>query len=200
MPLFGKKSSPSSNLVIVETGGRFAKDLHIVYSPFPKPAKKGVRALGTSWEKHSSKFLVVRHGDFQQALGFVKDGQTVYIVCHCSPMSDHVSDNEGNQLSAAQLALRMRLDGLSPGIKRLKLYACSGASGGVYSFASQLGLELKHAGFHSFTLYAYHTTLYSLNDVTGKKTANALDAFGNEDPTQQVPASSVRTVAWYQHK
>src|SRR5271166_5254940 len=139
------------------------KDFHVVYSPFP--VINGVRPLGTSWERHS-KYIVVRHGDMPKALGFVKDSQTLFIVCHCGARATYVEDNQRprpNTLTAEKLAKRIKDDGLSTHISRIKLYACSGGAGGVDSFASQLALELLLRGYYRVELYAYLSTVTSLD-------------------------------------
>lgn len=169
-----------------------AKDFHVVYSPFAAPKNPNVRKLGTSWEPHDDKYIVVRHGDDPKALGWVKDGQTVYVVGHCAELATTLSDNEGRELTAEQLAKQMKADGLPLAIRRIKLYACSGGAGGHWSFASQLGAWLKDQGFHSFELFAYTTTVYSLDPKSGHKLANSLDSNGHEDANHRVPASSMR--------
>lgn len=166
-----------------------AKDRHVVYSPFP--AITGVRKLGTSWEPHD-KYIVVRHGDMKAALGFVKDGQTVYIVCHCNAKATRVADNARNKLTAQELASRVEKDGLSKHIRRVKLYACSGGAGGVDSFASQFVAEMRLLGYADCEFYAYLSTVYSLNAQTGRKLAMELDENGKEVKGKYVRASCMR--------
>ena len=157
------------------------KDRHVVYSPFAVPLNPKVRKLGTSWEPHD-KYIVVRHGDMPEALGFVKDSQTVFIVCHCSALAKDVEDNAGNKLTAEELAERIAADGLSKRHRRVKLYACSGGTGGLDSFASQLAGELILQGYFSLELYAYVSTVCSLDPDTGQKSALDLDQKG--EPVQ----------------
>ncbi len=171
------------------------KDRHVVYSPFLAEARG--RKLGTSWEKWGgaepgAKYIVVRHGDMSRALGFVKDRQVLYIVSHCSPRAKTISDNLSNQLTAEQLAQRIANDGLSKGHGPIKLYACSGGTGGVDSFASQLLAELNWQGYFAVELYAYVSTVCSLDPQTGRKSALDLDENGNPMSGPRVRASAVR--------
>lgn len=157
---------------------------HVVYSPFAadptyvpgdgSAANQAKRPLGTSWEPHA-KYLVVRHGDSAQPLRSVSHLTTLYVVAHCSPGSDHVSDNAGNQLTAAELAERLRQDGLTYSIKRVKLYACSGAcpSNHRESFAAELLREMRRVGFAFVQLIGYDKTVSSVG-ADGHKQAKEI--------------------------
>lgn len=145
----------------------------IVYSPFSVADAGAERLLGTSWAPHG-KYEVRRHGDSPHPLAFLNPETMMYIVSHCGPGGTVVQDNNRNQLTASELAARIKSDGLSLHHRTIKLYACSGGAGGADgtpSFASQLLAHLKALGYDRLQLFAYLTTLYSLNGQTGAKFA-----------------------------
>jgi hypothetical protein len=173
------------------------QDRVVVYSPFPTQTD-GTRNLGISWEENNKKFdkyTVIRHGDLPRALSFVKDSQGVFIVCHCSALATHVEDNvrpRPNKLTAAELAERIEKDGLSKGHRRIKLWACSGAAGGLDSFANELARKLLLRGYYSLELYAYLSTVCSLDPNTRQKSALALDRNGHPINGKLVRARDMR--------
>lgn len=162
----GEDSGPEPSGVGQSKPGAKAPGRHLVYAPFaPVP---GTKPLATSWEPHA-KYTVTRHDGAAKPLANAKADTTVYVVCHCSARGTTVTDNADGELSARELAQRLRDDGLPKDLKKLKLYACEGGVGGTQSFAFELAAELRKLGYNDLSLYGYTSTVTSLDKDTGKK-------------------------------
>lgn len=118
---------------------------------------------GRLWDKFDPAIRV--NGD---TLSDVRASQQVYVFGHGSVQADALSDNAGNRVDMPTLARQLKAAGLAMGLKKLKLFSCSGGVGGGQSTALKLLVALNGEGYAGLKVYGYTESL-QVDAVDGMK-------------------------------
>jgi len=124
----------------------------------------------------------LRYSPGKNILGKITATDRLYILAHCEPGSKAIESGfSGSQLDAAQVAARLKENGLVDRKMAVKLYACSGGRGKLFSpsFAQRLVSALRHAGYKSISVQAYTRTVTQKSKDGDEAHKWALDDKGN---------------------
>ncbi|WP_426959744.1 hypothetical protein [Muricoccus radiodurans] len=141
-------ATPSTHLWTREPAGG-GGDHHVVYAPFGRVPDYA--AFAAAW-KLPARHPVLRHGAKPRPLAEVQPGTVLTLVCHCDAQGRSISDGAAEALPAVQLIARLRQDGLTNGLRKLRFCALSGTPAGTAAFANELQRGLRNVGYAALTV------------------------------------------------
>lgn len=153
-------------------------EMKIAYCPFAsdqvlkKACAEIIKSHNSEHKLDCFKREVITSGT--KALSGVGMFQQLYIVAHGGAGSDSILDDNNVKMTVRELAMQLKLEGLTSRISKVKLYCCNGGSGGVNSTAAQLKVQMLLQGFTNVSVYGYELLLAQggLADNGGKMAGN----------------------------
>lgn len=141
-----------------------------LYTPFPggvtnydqsDTTMMDVKFFGPAQPVMEKQGKVVRVRYRSRGLRNVTADDNLYVLGHCAAGVSQLHSGSNQSITASQLADRLEDDGLEDLDMYIKLYACSGGSGKLFSpsYASRLLSAMRNKGYQNIGIQAYTATV-----------------------------------------
>lgn len=140
-------------------------ELKVAYMPFPgdtqllQMTRRVINGHNDSHKADRFKKEFVLSG--AKALSGVHFYQQLYIFAHGTSGGDSILDSSGGSMTMQALAKQLKAEKLSTRIRKIKLWICEGAAGGMNSSAKIFADAIKTEGYSDTSVYGYSKLLAS---------------------------------------